>query len=100
MVRSHLCLCSIYLTASNSFHLSHSDGKDAREPVKDASGFRVVSKPLVLQKKYRLGSDSVSVFMLAYYSDKVCVCVCWLNTDRTLCTVLQWPTRGYSLCGC
>lgn len=37
-----------------NFPLSHSGSEDASEPEKDASGFRVVSKPLVLRKSYRL----------------------------------------------
>lgn len=49
---------------NNGFHLSRSGNADASEPIKDASGFRVVSKPLVLQKTYRLDYNIDHVFVL------------------------------------
>lgn len=62
--RGHIhALYWVNLIASDSFHLSLSGKEDASEPIKDASGFRVVSKPLVLQKTYRLDYNIVNVFI-------------------------------------
>lgn len=64
------------MKADNSFHLSHSGSEDASEPIKDASGFRVVSKPLVLQKTYRLAYNTVNVVCVWC---GVCVCLMLIN---------------------
>ncbi|KAI5100646.1 elongator complex protein 1 [Silurus meridionalis] len=49
------------LTADGCLHIA---GPDTSEPIKDASGFRVVSKPLVLQKSYSVAGACEGVLAL------------------------------------
>lgn len=79
-------LCCAYVKSNNGFHLPHTGSEDAIEPIKDASGFRVVSKQLVLQKTYRLDHDIVSVCIFLYCRRYCCkgVCGCCVYVCTTL----------------
>ncbi|MCI4381664.1 hypothetical protein PGIGA_G00254560 [Pangasianodon gigas] len=52
------------LTADGCLHIAGQGSEDASEPIKDASGFRVVSKPLVLQKTYSVAVAHEGVLAL------------------------------------
>ncbi|KAK3526535.1 hypothetical protein QTP70_030761 [Hemibagrus guttatus] len=52
------------LTADGRLHIAGRGSEDASEPEKDASGFRVVSKPLVLRKTYSVAVAQAGVLSL------------------------------------
>ncbi|KAF5903355.1 elongator complex protein 1 [Clarias magur] len=77
------------LTADGYLHIAGRDAMDASEPDKDASGFKVVSKPLVLQKKYSVAvaNGVLTLRLLLWLREDVFVAIACgdeLNQSRLL----------------